>query len=236
MLLDTYRQDFAKYARKLQVKYVELLFEHIPVQLGRKFKYSLIEGDYRKRELAPAMDLLVAAGIAHKVYYSSGQGIPLGAQIDPQDYKIIFLDTGLAQALLDLDVSQWFLNPNNEFINKGALVEAFVGQELLAYASPHSKNNAYYWHKEGSSGQAEIDYLLQIDASVIPVEVKSGLGRTLKSMQTFLEGHIKSPYGIRFSTQNYSTYNTVHSYPLYAIAKVMGDKNAEVKEAISKLL
>jgi len=236
ILLDTYRQDFAKYARKLQVKYVELLFEHLPVQLGRKFKYSLIEGDFRKRELAPALDLLVTAGIAHKVYYSAGQGIPLGAQIDPQDYKVIFLDTGLAQTLLDLDTAQWFLNPQAEFINKGSLVEAFVGQELLAYASPHSKNNAYYWHKEGAAGQAEIDYLLQIDAHVIPIEVKSGLGRTLKSINTFLSTHVKSPYGIRFSTQNYSIHNNIHSYPLYAIGMVMSEKNAEIKQAISALI
>ena len=84
MLLNAYRQDFAKYARKLQIKYVELMFNHIPTQLGRKFKYSLIEGDYRKRELAPALELVVTAGVAHKVYYSAGQEIPFGAQINPR--------------------------------------------------------------------------------------------------------------------------------------------------------
>ncbi|MFH1254469.1 MAG: ATP-binding protein [bacterium] len=235
-LLSTYRQDFAKYARKLQIKYVELLFEHIPMQLGRKFKYSLIEGDYRKRELAPALDLLVTAGIAHKVYYSAGQGVPLGAQIDPQDYKVIFLDAGLAQSLLDLDIAQWFLNPQNEIINKGALVEAFVGQELLVYADPQIKNNIYYWHKDAAIGQSEVDYLIQIGASVVPVEVKSGSGRTLKSIQTFLDSHVKSPYGIRFSSQNYSVYDKIYSYPLYAVAKVMSDKNPEIKQAISKLV
>ena len=234
-LLNTYRQDFAKYARKLQIKYVELLFKHVPMQLGRKFKYSIVEGDYRKRELAPALDLLITAGIAHKVFYSAGQGVPLGAQIDPQDYKVIFLDAGLAQALLDLDIAQWFLHPDNEFVNKGSLVEAFVGQELLAYANPYIKNDAYYWHKEGALGQAEIDYLIQVGTSVIPVEVKSGTGRTLKSLQIFLDLHVKSPYGIRFSTQNYSVYNKIYSYPLYAIAKVMSDKNEEIRQAMRRL-
>lgn len=234
-LIDTYRQDFAKYARKLQIKYVELIFAHIPLQMGNKFKYSLIEGDYRKRELAPALDLLVTAGIAHKVYYSAGQGIPLGAQIDPQDYKIIFLDTGIAQTLLDLDTAQWFLNPEKEFINKGSLVEAFVGQELLTYTSPHSKHNAYYWHKEGPGGNAEVDYLLQIGSDVVPIEVKSGLGRTLKSIRTFLDSHQKSSYGIRFSTQNYSVHENIYSYPLYAICTVMSDKNLEIRQAIDRL-
>ena len=136
---------------------------------------------------------------------------------------------------MDLDIAQWFLNPRREIINKGALVEAFVGQELLAYSSPHIKSNAYYWHREGRLGQAEIDYLLQVGAAVIPVEVKSGSGKTLKSLQTFLDSHIKSPYALRFSAQNYSVYNKIYSYPLYAIFQVMSDKNADLKQAIREL-
>ncbi|MFH1831779.1 MAG: ATP-binding protein [bacterium] len=235
-LLNTYRQDFDKYARTLQVKYVALLFGHIPLQLGRKFKYSLVEGDYRKRELAPALDLLVTAGIAHKVYHSAGQGVPLGAQMDPQDYKVIFLDTGLAQSVLNLDIAEWFLNPQQEFVNKGALVEAFIGQEILAYSDMNIKNYIYYWHKDASIGQAEIDYLLQLNSVVVPVEVKAGLGSTLKSMHVFLESHPKSPYGIRFSAQNYSVHNNIHSYPLYAVAKIMSDKNLEMRQAILALV
>ena len=235
-LLSAYRQDFSKYARKLQIKYVELLFENIPIQVGRKFKYSLIDGDYRKRELSPALNLLVTAGIANKVFYSTGQGVPLGSQMDPRDYKIIFLDTGLTQTILDLDIAQWFLQPQHELINKGSLVEAFVGQELLAYSNPHNKNNLYYWHKDARKGQAEIDYLIQIKNCVIPIEVKAGLGRTLKSLQVFLETHTKSPYAIRFSAQNYSIHNKIYSYPLYAIAKVMSNINSEIKQAIENLI
>jgi predicted AAA+ superfamily ATPase len=235
-LLDTYRQDFSKYARKLQVKYVELLFEHIPLQLGHKFKYSLIEGEYRKRELAPALDLLVTAGIAHKVFHSAGQGVPLGAQMDPQDYKAIFLDIGLAQTLLNLDSAQWFLQPAAEFINKGSIVESFVGQELLAYADPNIKQNVYYWNNTSKGSLAEVDYLMQIKDTVIPIEVKSGLGRTLKSLQTFLETHPKSPYGLRFSAQDYSLYQNLQSYPLYAIARVMSLKSSDIKHAIEALI
>lgn len=235
-LLDTYRQDFGAYARKLQVKYVALLFDQVPLQLGRKFKYSIIEGEYRKRELAPALDLLIMAGVAHKVFHTAGHGIPLGAQVDLQDYKTIFLDAGLAQAALGLDVAGWFLQPAAEFINKGSLVEAFVGQELLAYTSPHSKNNLYYWHKEAGTRQAEIDYLIELNRTVIPVEVKAGSGRTLKSLQQFLETHSASPYGIRCSTQNYSVHEKIHSYPLYALAKILSDHNDEMRLAIKLLV
>lgn len=116
--LTTYRQGFGKYARNLQVKYVELLFGHIPLQLGQKFKYTDIEGEFRKRELAPALDLLVTAGVAQKVYASARQGIPLGTQIDPLDYKVIFLDIALAQTMLGLQAAGWYINPLAEFVNR----------------------------------------------------------------------------------------------------------------------
>ena len=234
-ILDSYRQDFGKYARKLQVKYVESIFEQIPRQLGRKFKYSLVEGDFRKRELAPALSLLVTAGVAHKVLYSAGQGIPVGADVDDSDYKVIFLDVGLTQAELDLDIAEWLLHPNQAFVNKGSLTEAFVGQELLVYALPNRKRSLYYWHKESRLHQAEIDFLIQLHGNVIPVEVKAGTGRTLQSLQHFLTTHNNSPYGLRFSKNNYSNFQNIKSYPLYAIAQIMGQAHPEMKQAMLSL-
>ena len=146
-IFDTYRQDFNKYAKAYQIKYLELLLKETPRQLGKKFKFSEV-GDYRKRELEPALNLLETAGIAHKVTYTAAQGIPLGAQSNPEDFKLIFLDVGLMQSILGHDLTQWFLNPVAEFVNKGALVEAFVGQELLTYSDPYIKPNLYYWHSK----------------------------------------------------------------------------------------
>ena len=79
-IIDTYRQDFGKYAKTSQINYVEQIFESIPNQLSGKFKYTAIEGDYRKRELAPAFDLLKTAGVAHKIFHTAAQGIPLSAE------------------------------------------------------------------------------------------------------------------------------------------------------------
>jgi len=219
-LLDTYRQDFVKYATKHQIKYVDVIFNNIPRQLGRKFKYSDIEGDYRKRELSPALELLITAGVAHKVTHSSGQGIPLGATVDPQNYKVIFLDIALSQAILGLDLESWFLDPQQQFINKGELVEAFVGQELLVYANPHAKSNLYYWQRNAPSSTAEVDYLIQSGEKIIPIEVKSGVGTTLRSLNLFLESHPNAPRGIRFSMQNYSVFGLIQSFPLYAVAAI----------------
>jgi uncharacterized protein len=217
-LIAAYRQDFTKYAKQHQIKYLDMLLDNIPLQLGKKFKYSAIPGELRKRELVPCIDLLATAGVIHKVYDTAAQGLPLGAQIDPDAFKIVFLDIALAQAVLGLDITEWLLSAEQPWINKGEIVEAFVGQELLAYSQPMHKQQLYYWLRDERTAQAEVDYVTTIKQAIIPIEVKGGLGSTLKSMHIFLEKHHASPFGIRFSTQNYSVYATIHSYPLYAVS------------------
>ena len=235
LILKTYRQDFNKYAKNHEIKYVEKIFNQIPKQLGKKFKYSIIEGNYRKRELAPAMNLLENACIAHKIHYSSGQDIPLAAQSSDGDYKVIFIDIGLAQTSLGLNLADWLLQPQKELVDKNSLVEAFVGQELAVYRPPYEFTDLYYWHKDGNSQQIKIDYLITIDRKVIPIEIRLGVSRTLKNLNFFLETHPKSPYGIKFPLNSYSINDNIHSYPLYAIGKIMTDYNPEMLIAIKSL-
>jgi len=219
-LIRSYRQDFYKYAKRSNISHLDVLLGSVPFQLGKKFKYSAIEGGFQSRELSPGLNLLCTADVAHKVLYSASQGVPLGAQADSSDFKAILLDVGLSQALLGLTLGDWLVHQEQAFVNKGELVEAFVGQELLAYTDPVYDAQLYYWHRRKTGGEAEIDYVMQMGENVIPIEVKSGAGSTLKSMHVFLENHAKSPYGVRFSTQNYSLYEKIHSYPLYAVASL----------------
>lgn len=234
-LIDAYKYDFVKYAKSHQVKYLDLLLSRIPQQLGKKFKYSQI-GDLRKRELEPCIDLLATAGIVHKVIHSDAQGIPLGAQADLDTFKLIFIDVGLSQFILDLKAGDWLLDPLQEFVNKGLLLESFVGQELIAYENPIKKSSLYYWKRNARSSEAEVDYIIQSGKTILPIEVKSGRGTTLKSMRLFLESHKASPYGVRFSTNNYSVHEKIHSYPLYSIAKLISDQDNEVKNSILALI
>ncbi len=234
-LISNYKQDFEKYAQKYQIKYLNVLFSNIPHQLGGKFKYSDVEGEYRKRELAPCLDLLLTANIAHKVLRTGAQGIPLGAQADLQTFKILLIDVALTQFILGLKTGAWILNPLEEFVNKGALIEAFIGQELIAYEHPMRDVQLYYWQRETRGGEAEIDYVIQQESDIIPIEVKSGKGTAMKSMASFLESHPGSPYGIRFSSNNYSVHEKIHSYPLYATAKINADADQDVKAALMAL-
>jgi len=234
-IIDTYAQDFGKYCKDHQIKYVRELFNDIPRQVGKPFKYSAIHGEYKKRELQPALDLLCTANIVYKIHHTAGHGLPLGAESHPEWFKTLFLDVALCQAILGLDIGSWFLNPEAEFVNRGSLVEAFIGQEILCYASPYRKGELYYWKKEDKQSQAEIDFLYELEGKIFPLEVKSGDGRTLKSMHLFLQLHPSSPYGIRFSTQNYSNYDKVVSKPLYdVVCLAHGDQKESLHFLIQK--
>lgn len=234
-LLVAYQQDFGKYSKKYQIKYLNILFKKAVNQLSNKFMYARV-GEYKKRELEPALELLEMAGLFHRVVHSSGQGIPLGAQSDLDDFKLIFLDVGLTQALLKFDLAPWFLDPINTFINKGELVEAFVGQEQLVYSDPITQEGLFYWQRENRGSQAEVDYLVQIKNCVIPIEVKAGASKHIKSLQIFLESHTNSPYGLRFSTDNYGVYQKIYSYPLYAVCKPFFDSSETVRTALLSML
>lgn len=226
-LIETYRQDFPKYAKRHQLPYLEVLFDQIHHFIGKQFKYSAIHGEYKKRELAPCLGLLRRANVIHLVMHSAGHGLPLGAEVNLDRFKIISLDVGISQALLGLDLAAWFLNPDKDLINRGAIAEAFVGQELLAYSSPHSKADLYYWKRETKSALAEVDYLHPFQQAALPIEVKSGHGTTLRSLHQFLEEHPKTASGIRFWSGNYEMTEKVDSRPLYAVATLAHPDQAQ---------
>ncbi len=224
-IITAYEKDIPKYARKHQIKYVDILFKQIPRHITKRFHYGLIESAYSKRELEPALDLLEKARLITKVIRSQGNGFPLGSQSDLDKFKLIFLDVALAQAILDMPIKDWFLHSKSTLINKGELTEAFVGQELLAYQPVSQEAKLYYWHKLEGSSQAEIDYLYGIDREVIPIEVKSGHNANLQSLRLYLKERQHCPYGIRFSVLNYSYFDKLQNYPLYAVSNIINDKS-----------
>lgn len=215
-----YSQDFEKYARKAQVKYLEQLFKQIPHLIGKDFSYREIHGEYRKRELAPALELLERANIIHVIYHCSGQGIPIGAETDFDTFKVIYLDIGLCQAILGSDVSSWFLRPLEAFENRGEIAEGFIGQELICYSNPQTKGQVHFWKRKEKNSAAEIDYLIQRHDKILPIEVKSGHGNRLRSLHLFLDTHPKSDCGLRFSSLNYSVIEKLDSRPLYAASSL----------------
>jgi predicted AAA+ superfamily ATPase len=216
-LIDTYRQDFERYGRNHQIKYLEKIFNKIPSVVGEKFKFTKISDEYRKRELEPAMELLEKAGLVHRIYHTHANGIPLGAEADFEKYKVIFIDVGLSHSVFGTSPKGWILNPLEEFVNRGSIAEAFVGQEFLAYSDPNVKAQLFYWHREARASSAEVDYVIAANNKIFPVEVKSGAAGRLRSMAYFQEEHSKSCHGIRFYSGMPAKDEKFVSFPLYAI-------------------
>lgn len=219
-IVKSYQMDFEKYSKKHQIKYLSLIFDNIPQKIGKRFKFSKLPGEFRRRDLEPCFELLKKAQVIQPIYHTDAQGIPLGAQINQDCYKIIFIDMALAQRAMNMHPKDWFLQPETALANKGSLVESFVGQEILAYSRMEETPALYYWQRHQKSSQAEVDYILQLGQEILPIEVKSGQSGKLKSLNLFLETHPLSKYGVRISVNPFSQEKKLHSYPLYAIFKL----------------
>lgn len=219
-LLNTYRNDFGKYASLAKHKYLQRIFEKAPGLIAEHFKYSQIDSDMQARDLKAAIETLQYAGLLYQIYASQASGLPLNALINPKKYKLLFLDIGLVKASSNLD-TELMLNKDLMLVNKGNLAEQFVGQELLAMAPPYSQGELCYWERDVKGSSAEVDYVINIGDQIIPMEVKSGKTGTLKSLNYFLANIIKGKQiGIRISMQPLGFRDNILSVPMYMLSEL----------------
>ncbi len=215
-LKNSYFDDFAKYKKIVSAKRITDVFNSVVMQTVAKFVYSKTQSEDNHKQIKEALELLILAGIVIPVIHTSANGLPLGAEIDYKKRKMLLLDTGLFLNILNLNIGEIILTDDFNTINKGSLTEMFVGLELLKYYSPYQKNTLYYWHREARNSNAEVDYLISKQNEIIPIEVKSGKKGSMQSMNLFLETKNQAK-GIRISAENFSFYDKIEVYPLYAI-------------------
>jgi predicted AAA+ superfamily ATPase len=166
--------------------------------------------------------LLVRAGLLHLVHHTEGStGIPLGGEVDLRDFKVIFVDVGLAQALLGGHLgalaNHWIMKGDLSANHVGNLAEVFVGQELIASTDPFEQPRIFYWRRNAKNSSAEIDYLVQHAGSILPIEVKSGATGRLKSLKMFLQLRPQCKVGYRIFEHDFSLREGIQSVPLYAV-------------------
>jgi predicted AAA+ superfamily ATPase len=207
-----YRNDFAKYSRKVDHQYLEKLYSAAPKYVGEKFKYSKIDPESDSRGVKRALDLLVSAGILHKIKRSSGAGLPLEAGASDKHFKTAFIDIGLVQRSLGM-------SDDFHSLIEGALAEQFVAQELLTVTAVTQEPNLYYWARESKNSAAEIDYLFAHKGSVVPIEVKAGKTGRLKSMRVFMQQY-KTPIGVRISSRPLEFSHGILTVPFYMIPEL----------------
>ncbi len=215
----SYNDDFAKYKSRVSVLHLREVMESVVKQSGGKYIYSKAGQMLNSIQAKEAINLLEMAGLVYKVYHTSGEGIPLGAGTNYKKFKTLLHDVGIFQQLSGLRLSKLLIANNVDMLNKGNIAETFAGLELIKYSDVHEKKQLFYWHREKRGSGAEVDYVIEMNGEVVPVEVKSGSTGKMQSMHRFLEEK-KTPWGIRLSLENFSAYDKIRVIPLYAVSNL----------------
>lgn len=212
-ILTAYEQDFSKHAPNAEVPRIRMLWNSIPAQLtkeNKKFIYGLIKDGARAKDYEMSMLWLTDCGLVHKVQRVTKPNLPLKAYEDLKAFKLFLVDVGLLSCLVRL--GQTVLLDGNRLFNefKGALTEQYVLQQLKTV----KELGTYYWTND--RGSAEIDFLLDTGAEVIPVEVKAEKNLKAKSLKTYCE-KFKPRTAVRASMSDYKKEDWLTNIPLWAI-------------------
>lgn len=221
-LIESFKSDFNKYRKRIPSERLVKVFDSITLQLGKKFVYSRVDPEEKNAPIKEALGQLLMARLCFKAQAAYCNGIPLGAEIDEKLFKIFSLDIGLANTNIGFNLSD-FKNVNDVFlVHNGAMAEQFVAQMLRIHESQIRDPRIFYWSREKTGADAEVDFVIQKGSKIIPVEVKSGKSGSLKSLHVMMEEK-KLKNAIRFDL-NLPTKNNIslqnweyqlNSLPLY---------------------
>ena len=221
-ILEAYQRDFSKYTDKSQAIRTSELWQSIPYQLSKenkKFKYSDVRKKARAITFEQTIEWLKKAGLIHLAYNISVPKIPLSAYSDYSKFKVYLLDTGLLGAMLNLS-SDIIIKPNELFLEyNGAFIENFVANEIMA----NGGKNLFYWT---SRSDAEVDFVLQLQNEIYPIEVKSGTNRNLKSLRNYAEKY-NPKFTYRISPRNFVQSDNFINIPLYANVQWLMKKSGD---------
>lgn len=209
-ILASYLNDMSKYNNLNEIKKTRLVYDNITVQLSRKntrFQYKLIKKGGRASEFENAIEWLCLSGIVSRVYKVEQIRKPLENYHDMDAFKIYVSDLGLLCAKKDLVANDilYMVEELNDF--KGGMAENYVNVQLSI-----NGYNTYYWESERG---AEIDFVIQRDGQIIPIEVKSADNTRAKSLKVYMDAY-KPAYAIKLSAKNFGFEDDKKIVPLYA--------------------
>lgn len=215
-LLMAYENDLSKHAPAEIVTKIRMLWNSIPTQLAKenkKFVYGLVREGARAREYEVAITWLMDVGLVYKVGRVKKPDFPLRAYQDFSAFKLFVLDVGLLGAMSRLN-ARIILEGDRMFEEfKGALTEQYVLQQLIV----HEENDIFYWSSEKGTG--EIDFLIQMDDKIVPVEVKAEENLQAKSLRSFVQKY-DMKYAVRTSMSDYREQDWMVNYPLYDVGSL----------------
>src|SRR3989338_8933084 len=215
LLLRTYSDDFAKYTTSARHKYLQQVYNKTPGLVGQQIKYVHLSPDMDSRYLKDAILDLKKAGVIFPIYSTAASGLPLLTHLNEKRFKLLFLDVGLMKRAAKLDIELLFTQ-DVMLLDRGAIAEQFVGQELLAYQDPFDEPQLYYLSREDRNSAAEVDYVINFDSLITPVEVKAGKTGTLRSLHLMInEKELLT--GVRISSLKLQINDNILSVPFYLI-------------------
>jgi predicted AAA+ superfamily ATPase len=223
-ILNAYSLDFAKHAPREHIMKINQVWGSIPSQLAKenkKFIYSAVREGGRAKEFEGALQWLIEAGLIYKVPLISTPKIPLSAYADINAFKIYLVDVGLLGAMSHLS-AKTILHETELFEEfRGAIAENYVAQELT-----HSQFPLFYWTSEG---KAELDFIIEQDNFIYPIEVKSGNSKKKKSLKVYSDTYQPNLL-IRCSPMNLIKNGNILNCPLYLVEKLRSLIAQELKE------
>ena len=210
-LIEIYENDFSKHNGKVNSGRILMVFRSIVSQLAKsneKFMYGAVRESGRARDFEEAIEWLVSAGILNRVYNTAKMEHPLAAFDKLDQFKLFLFDIGLLKHMAGIDNSAILLKSEYQF--KGPLTENYVLQQLRGQFDVEPR---YY-----SAQRREIDFVLQYNAEIIPVEVKGGQDKASTSFKRYIADNHPT-HALRYSKRGYRTDGTITNLPLYLACK-----------------
>ena len=210
-IINEYVADMAKYAAPSTTVKIRACYNSIPAQLAKenhKFQYKVVRHGGSAAMFGESIEWLKCAGAIIKCEKVEHGTLPIAAYTDFTDFKIYMSDVGLLTLKSGMPTALLLspLNEDNTFM--GAVVENYVAQALVA-----SGHHPYYWRNDNT---AELDFIIQNDMQVIPIEVKKGRNTRAKSLSVFIAKY-RPALALRISLKNFGCENGIKSVPLYAV-------------------
>ncbi|MCL2843995.1 MAG: ATP-binding protein [Chitinivibrionia bacterium] len=214
-ILSNYKEDFFKHIKSNDISKVRMLWDSVPVHLAKekkKFVYKELKQGGRAAEFENALDWLINTGLVYKVSNTQEAKIPLISYEERENFKIYMHDVGLLGASAKLDIKTFFSAEHDIFREfKGAMAEQFVLQELKPKNYP-----ICFW--TNSTGKAEVDFVIQYEDKILPLEVKSGENTKAKSLGVYMEKY-NPQIALRASLSDYAKKGDLIDIPLYSIGQ-----------------
>lgn len=219
-IMQNLKEDFAKYKTRIDPSVLRMTLRSVIEQIGQQFTFSNSDLELTYAKAKSCTDLMERAKIIMRIDCTHANGIPLGGDVNPKDNKFMLLDTGLYLYEAGLDLAEWINDTPAKFVNRGKLAEMFVAHELKKRGSPLDDNPLYYWHRENKNGKAEVDFVVQYRNVPLPIEVKSGVKGSMKSLHILMDEK-SFTLGVRTSEENFGSLDNgkIQIVPLYFIGE-----------------